>query len=80
MIRFPSFEEFDAEVKNLLRDSLRVFDKKEVEDYLNNEETKCIIKERYEEFHKEFDSGELGNDVTLRGLAGSPASCLYLMF
>ena len=80
MKKFPSFSEFDAKVKEMARVSLRVFDIDEVDAYLNGDEAQGVIKNRYEEYKRDFDEGNIGEHVTLAGLASSPAYCLSLMF
>ena len=76
----PTFEEFRELVKANLAEHLGNIDEKELEAYLEEDESKRIIQERYDHGTERINSGEITPEIFRNGVAAGAASCLSLLY
>ena len=80
MTTFPDFETYRDLVMEGTKQRLRVFDPKEVDEYLHGEEAQEEIRTRYNDDLEDFNEGRLAKVDLRDGCIPSVAHCLSLMF
>lgn len=74
-----TLEEFTEIVKRIFATE-RILSKERMDAYFEEDETKEIIKEKYEMGVRDVKSGSITDEVFRRGRAGAMAHCLALMY
>ena len=75
-----SYKEFKEAVYKSYKESLKVQDQDEVEEYFRSEEAETEMQNTYKELTAKLEKGIIEESVILTGGAGGCAQCLVLMF
>lgn len=76
----PTYEEFCTMVKESLREYMPELSERQLEDYMNKEDTVTVIKNNYELDEKWLAEGKLTVKIFRNGSVSSTAHCLYMMY
>lgn len=80
MTTFPDFETYRNLIMERARKRLKVFDPREVEEFLEGSDAQKEIQMNYKYHLRDFHEGKLKDAVLEKSCVASVAHCLSLMF
>ncbi len=76
----PTFEEFKNLVKEHFRWYYKNLSEKEIDEYINSEDSMQVIQSEYNRHVKQFKRGEITEEVFRIGCVSAVGHCLYMLY
>ncbi len=76
----PTFEEFKELVRKMLSECLKNLSEKEIDEYINSEESMHVIQSEYNMSVKQYKNGEITETIFRNGSVGAVVSCLDMLY